>query len=171
MSFKNVHFGNTQEFNVIIEIPKGSEVKYEYNETTDQIQLDWIFTDGFNFPFNYGFIPETKSGDGDNLDVFILNNQPLAIGIVTVCRAIGMIELLDRGEEDNKILAVPINDPLSKKLNSIKDLPENYFDIFKKFFKELGIQKNKKLEIKGFHDKIKAIEEIELCNKRYNKKT
>ena len=82
-----------------------------------------------------------------------------------------MIELLDRGEEDNKILAVPINDPLSKKLNSIKDLPENYFDIFKKFFKELGIQKNKKLEIKGFHDKIKAIEEIELCNKRYNKKT
>ena len=168
MSLRDVPFGNIKAFNVIVEIPTGSEVKYEYDENIDEIKLDWVFSGGFQFPFNYGFIPQTKGGDGDHLDAFILNDNPLHIGSIIECRAIGIIELLDRGEEDNKILAVPVADPSSKKYQSIDDLPKDYLEIFKKFFKELGVQKNKTLEIKGFHDAAIAKKELKKSNEAFS---
>src|SRR3989344_6975947 len=110
MSYKDIPLGTAEEFNVMVEIPKGSENKYEYDDDLDIIKLDWVFTGGFHFPFDYGFMPETRGGDGDNLDVFVINSHSLTVGTVAKCRAIGMIELLDMGVEDNKILAVPISD-------------------------------------------------------------
>ena len=167
MSYKNIPFGNTDKFNVVIEIPRGSENKYEYDEGLDVIKLDWVFSGGFCFPFDYGFIPETRGGDGDHLDAFVFCPHPIAIGTIVECRAIGMIELLDRREEDNKILAVPISDPKYKNHNELADLNFDYKNIFGKFFKDIGIQKSKILEVKGFRDKITAVKKLESAHKNF----
>ena len=165
MSYKNIPLGAPEKFNVIMEIPKGSEVKYEYDEEFDIIKMDWVFTGGFCFPFDYGYVPQTRGGDGDMLDVFVLGSRSAALGTLVQCRPIGMIELLDRGEQDNKILAVPIQDPNTSKIENLDDLDFDYKTIFTKFFKELGIQKNKIVEIKSFGDKNTALKELELAHK------
>lgn len=167
MSYKNIPLGTADEFNVIVEIPKGSENKYEYDEDLDIIKLDWVFTDGFHFPYDYGYIPETRGGDGDHLDAFVFSSHPIDFGAVVKCRAIGMIELIDRGEEDNKILAVALADPKYADHQELSDLDFDYKDIFEKFFKELGVQKDKVMEIKGFRDKAVAIEDIKSAHKRF----
>src|SRR3990167_8529121 len=110
MSYKNIPLGKPEQFNAVVEISKGGENKYEYDENLDSIKLDWVFSGGFHFPFDYCYIPQTRGGDGDHLDVFIIASHPLQIGTIVECRPVGMIELLDRGEEDNKILAVPVAD-------------------------------------------------------------
>ncbi len=161
MNFKNIPFGAIDGFNVLIEIPKGSQNKYEYNENSDAMELDWVFTNTFCFPFNYGFIPQTKGGDGDCLDVFAISSQPINVGTVVKCRAIGIIKLLDRGEEDDKVIAVALADPEYHKHENISDLSFDYKTIFKEFFKELGIQKNKIMELKGFKGREEALREIE----------
>jgi len=122
MSYKNIPLGTVEEFNVIVEIPKGSENKYEYDEDLDVIKLDWVFSGGFHFPFDYGYIPETRGGDGDHLDAFVFSSHPIDFGAVVKCRAIGMIELIDRGEEDNKILAVALADPKYTSHKELSDL-------------------------------------------------
>lgn len=167
MGYKNIPLGTAEKFNVVIEIPKGSENKYEYDEDLDIIKLDWVFTGGFHFPFNYGYIPETRSGDGDHLDAFVINSHPLAIGTIAKCRAIGMIELIDKGEEDNKILTVPIADSKYIDCQGLEDLDFDYKALSEKFFKELGVQKDKIMEIKGFRDKATAIKEIKKAHKRF----
>ncbi len=167
MSYKNIPFGNIDKFNVLVEIPKGSENKYEYDEKLDVMALEWVFRGGFCFPFNYGFIPETLGGDGDNLDVFVITSHPIPQGTIVKCRAIGIIELLDRGEQDNKIISVPVVDGEYKNCENLSALPFDYKTIFEKFFKELAIQKNKIMEIKGFLDKPQAIEELEKARKNF----
>lgn len=160
MSFKTLPFGELDGFNVVIEISQDSPNKYEYNEELDIIQLNFIFQNGFTFPFNYGYIPETRGGDGDHLDVFVLTSQPLACGTMVECRTLGIIELLDRGEKDDKVLAVPVCDPAAAALQSWKDWPLDLEKLFHNFFQELGRQKNKTMEIKGIHDVARAREEL-----------
>lgn len=160
MSLKDVPFGSKNKFNVVVEISKGSPNKYEYSEKMDDFILDWVFTGGFNFPFNYGYIPQTKGGDGDTLDAFVVGNFPINQGVVVECQAIGMIEVLDRGERDDKIIAVPLSDPEYSKYNELTELPFKYEKLFKEFFAELGRQKDKTLELKGFHNSARALKEI-----------
>ena len=164
MGYKDVPLGEPDKFNVVIEISKGSENKYEYDEDLDLIKLDWVFTGGFCFPCDYGYIPETRGGDGDHLDVFVINSHPLQIGIIVECRPIGMIELLDRGEEDNKILAVPVVDAKYHNCKDLEGLNFDYKSLFEDFFKELGVQKDKVVKIKGFRSPKVAIEEIKLAH-------
>jgi len=150
MNYKNIQFGSVDKFNVIIETPKGSENKYEYDESSDAIKLDWAFKNGFCFPFDYGFIPQTLAEDHDTADVFVINDSHFYPGIIVECKAIGIIEVIDRGEKDNKIIAVPLADPVYGKYESLQDLSFDYKNVFENFFKELAIQKSKKIEIKGF---------------------
>jgi inorganic pyrophosphatase len=161
MSLKNVPFGTIDRFNVVVEIPKGSENKYEYNEELDAITLEWVFTGGFCFPFDYGFIPQTRGGDDDSLDAFVISRQHFYPGIVVPCKAIGAIEVLDRGKRDDKIITVPLEDPDYKNYESLDELSFDYKKIFLDFFKELAIQKGKKIEVVGFRDKAFAVKEIE----------
>ena len=167
MSFKTLPFGSAERFNVVIEIPKGSENKYEYDEQLDQIKLEWVFTGDFKFIFDYGFVPQTRGGDGDMLDAFVLASHSIEQGTVVECRAIGMIELVDRGEVDNKILAVPVVDKEYGKYQELADLKFDYEKTFRDFFKELGVQKDKKIEIKGFRDRVVAEKELEAARKNY----
>lgn len=169
MSFKHIPLGAQEEFNVVVEIPKGSRIKYEYDEGLDAIGLDFIFEKGFGYMHNYGYIPETRGGDGDHLDALIFGDYGLAVGTIVVCRAIGMIELLDRGEEDNKILAVPVADRELARIKSIGGISETQRREFEKFFSEVGRQKKKTIAIKNFLDKDRAIEEIATAHKNYLK--
>lgn len=163
MDLKNIPFGTNESFNVLIEISQGSPNKYEYDEKTGAIELEFIYKNGFTFIYNYGLIPGTLAGDGDHLDAIVLSQDILAMGTVIACRAIGMIELIDRGEEDNKIIAVPLADKKYKNAHSIKDLPKEWFKEVENFFQEAAIQKNKIMEIKSFQDKERALAELEKC--------
>lgn len=163
MDFKNIPFGTNEAFNVLIEISKGSPNKYEYDEEARAIKLEFVFKDGFTFVYNYGLIPETKAPDGDHLDAIVLSDDNLAMGTVVACRAIGMIELIDKGEEDNKIIAVPIADENYKNVQSINDLPKEWFAEAENFFQGIAVQKNKTMEIKSFCDKDRALIELNKC--------
>lgn len=163
MDFKNIPFGSPEEFNVLIEVPKGSKLKYEYDEKTDEMKLDFVFSGDFEFISNYGLIPGTKGGDGDHLDCHVLGDSPAIVGAVILARPVGIIEMLDRGETDNKIIAVSVGDPAFTNVKTLEDLPVDLSDKFKEFFKEIGIQKKKTLEIKGFYGRDRAIGEIKKC--------
>ncbi len=167
MSYKHIPFGTPEKFNVVVEIQKGGQVKYEYDEEWHEIKVSAIFKNGFGFPFDYGYVPETRGGDGDHLDVFVLGSQSVQMGAIVECRPIGMIELIDRGEKDDKILAIPLNDLGSENIKTLEDLPFDYKNIFAEFFKELAVQRNKTMEIKGYKDAKNAIQELEMANKNF----
>jgi len=160
MDYKNVGFGEVGAFNVLIEIPAGGYNKYEYNEKLDVMELDFVFWSECKFPHNYGLVFGTLAGDGDHLDCIVINPTPLAVGAVVKCRSIGIFETIDRGEVDNKLVAVPVVCKEYENIKSIKDLPYDLEDVYRKFYKLVGIQKNKSIEIKEFFGPEKAIEEL-----------
>ena len=138
----------------------GSHLKYEYDERLDVIALDYVFNDDFYWPHNYGYIPQTRGGDGDQLDVFVLTRYPLAVGTIVHARPVGMIELLDRGEEDNKILAVPVEDKAQALLTTLADFPPQLIEDFQAFIKKLAGEKEKTLEIISFREREDTLREL-----------
>ncbi len=164
MELENIPLGSSENPNVIIEISEGSSNKFEYNEKLNALRLDFVFRDGFHFPFNYGFIPHTKAEDSDPLDVAVLSSEPIPPLTVVTIKLIAILKLKDRGEQDNKLIGVPLVDPLSDKLNSLDDLTEEKKEGMVNSFKEIGVQKNKSMAIEGFEDRDAAIEEV----KRYS---
>ena len=116
MSFNNVSPGKDipNDFNVIIEIPAQSDpVKYEADKETGMLFVDRFVGTGMRYPANYGFIPQTLSGDGDPVDVLVITPVPLIPGVVVTCRAIGILKMEDEAGQDGKVLAVPIDKILS----------------------------------------------------------
>src|SRR5438067_5153026 len=108
--------------NVVIEIPKGSSHKYEYNPDLDVICLDRTLYSPMHYPGDYGFVPGTLAEDGDTLDALILIDRPTFTGCVIRVRPIGALTMIDEGREDSKILGVPVDDPRAERT-------ENYSDI------------------------------------------
>jgi len=160
MEYKNIPFGTIDAFNVLIEIPKGSQDKYEYDEELDEFKSNFTFWGDCKFPDDYGFIPQTKAGDGDNLDAIVLNPTPLATGYVVTCRAVAILKTIDRGEVDDKLVVVPIGCKEYDKIQSAKDLPEDFEKTYREFYKLVGVQKKKTLEVKGLVSKEEAIEAL-----------
>lgn len=169
MSFRDVAFGLPDQFNVLIEIYKGATLKYEYDPVSDMLILDYMLSDGLAFPHAYGFVPQTTAGDKDPLDVFVVSSGFFVPGTVVPCRAIGMVELLDRGEEDNKLVAVSVLDPVYKSTQTIKELGGDTDKQLTSFLLELGRQKKKTMEIIGFHGSDKARVELEKAHKIWMK--
>ena len=161
MKFETIPFGKPEAFNVRIEISEGSKVKYEFNEDYQAFQVNFVFRHGFFWPFNYGEIFGTLAGDGDKLDAIVLSSQPLAMGSIVLCRPVAMAEIIDRGEVDNKIFCVPIVDGSLDNYQDLDSFSEEQLRSYEDFFRELAMQKNKILEVKGFHGKARTIEEIE----------
>lgn len=159
MNLNKIPSGTPEEFNVIIEIPKGSSVKYEFDEALGVFKLDFVYQD-LSFPFSYGFIPNTLAEDGDPLDVCVFAGQPLITGSVVACRAVGIAEVLDRGVGDNKIFAVPVLDLPMKDILDISDFSEEQLRQIEDFWREVAVQKNKIMEVKGFFGRGRATEEI-----------
>jgi inorganic pyrophosphatase len=116
MSLHNVTPGAKapHEFNVIIEIPMNADpIKYEVDHDTGALFVDRFMSTAMHYPCNYGYIPNTLSGDGDPVDVLVITPVPLIPGVVVTCRALGMLRMTDEAGADNKVLAVPIDKILS----------------------------------------------------------
>lgn len=124
------------EFKSFIEIPAGSSIKYEVDEETGELAVDRFLHTAFSYPFNYGFIKETKGEDGDPVDVIVLSQYPIQAGAVVKCHAVGMLDMSDEAGVDTKILAVPTKkiDPLYGVYESISDVPESILNKIKHFF-------------------------------------
>ncbi len=167
MGIKDLPFGEIEKFNVVVEISKGSQDKYEYDEKLDVVKLDRVLYGSQRFPANYGFVPETRAEDGDHTDVLLFSTNPIFTGAVVEARAVGFMEMVDTGEVDNKILAVPVSDPRFKDVQNLKDLPEHALKEIQNFFETYKLLQNKKVEIKGFAEKERAVTELENTRKAY----
>lgn len=165
--FKDISSGDNvpEEINVVVDIPKGSKNKYEYNEDGGYFELDRTLHSPLFFPFEYGFIPQTASGDGDSLDVAMIVSGPTFSGCLVKARPIGVLMMKDEKGEDNKIIAVPIEsvDPRFKEVKGIEDLGEHLkkeIGLFLADYKKLEKGKYEFVEIKGWEDAGKAKELI-----------
>ena len=163
MNASNLYFlpsGTVEEFNTIIEIPYGSQNKYELDPATGAMFLDRVLYSSEFYPFNYGFIPSTKAEDGDALDVGVFLTNPVPPGTVIKCRAIGMLKKIDSGDIDNCVLAVSVDDPRFKDTQALSDLPKHQLDEIADFFQCYKRLQKKTCEIVGYVDKDEANAEI-----------
>lgn len=163
--YHEVPCGTPDEFNVVIDLPKGSSNKVEYDEEGGYFKLDRVLHQPTFYPFDYGFIPQTHAGDGDATDVCLLLTHPTFTGCVVKARAIGMIKTADQDGDDAKIIAVPVSkvDPRFDEMKSIDDLPAHVQEEFLLYFKEykkLEKKKYDKIQINGFGSLDEAKAEI-----------
>ncbi|MEQ8672463.1 MAG: inorganic diphosphatase [Aggregatilineales bacterium] len=110
----------------VVEVPKGSRNKYEYSKTAGVIKLDRVLYSPLHYPGDYGFIPQSYFEDGDPMDILVMMNAPTFPGCVIEARPLGMFKMIDRGEKDYKILAVPATDPNFDEYHDLDDLPKHF---------------------------------------------
>ncbi len=159
-----------EEFNVIIEISKGSKNKYEIDKETGLIKLDRAMKSSQDYPFDYGFAPKTLWDDGDALDVVVLTTYPIQSGILVKVRPIAVMHMIDGGEGDDKILAVPVSDPRWDNVLDLSDINEHTLKEIKHFFETYKQIENKIVEISGFEGKEAAIQALQKSVKMYEEK-
>lgn len=159
-----------ETINVIVEIQKGSKNKYEFDKDTGLIKLDRVMFTGQDYPFDYGFIPNTLWHDGDPIDVVLLTTYPLLPGILVEARPLAMMDMIDSGEGDVKIIAVPTSDPRWKDVKDLGDINAHTLKEIEHFFTSYKALQNKVCTIEGVHDKAKAIEAINESIELFEKK-
>lgn len=152
---------------VIVEIPRGSKNKYEIDKKTGLIKLDRAMKTSQDYPFDYGFVPQTLWDDGDALDVVLLTTNPLSPGILVEARPVGIMTMVDGGESDDKILAVPNDDPRWDVVRDIKDVNPYTLKEIRHFFETYKKIENKEVIIKDFADKSAAHTAIHRAMKLY----
>ncbi len=148
--------GTAERINVIIEIPKGSGNKYEINKETGLIALDRVSFTSQTFPFDYGFVPQTLWHDGDPLDVVVLATYPFFPGLFLTVRPVAIMDMIDSGEEDSKIIAVPSEDPRWNDVMDLKDLNKHTLREIEHFYATYKNLQNKIVKVKGFKDSAEA---------------
>jgi inorganic pyrophosphatase len=152
-----------QEINVLIEIPKSSLVKYEIDKDTGLLVVDRFIYTAMGYPFNYGYLPNTKSKDGDAVDVMVVSTYPVQAGSILPSRVIGMLEMEDEAGIDNKIIAVPTKkvDPFYASIQDLSDLNEATKNLIKHFFENYkDIEPGKWTKVRNFLGKEDAWREI-----------
>ncbi len=163
------HFGDQapRVVNAVIEIPQGSRAKYEIDKPTGLLKLDRVIYSSFYYPTNYGFIPQTYGDDKDPLDILVISTlsvQPLTL---VEAKVIGVMQMIDGGDADDKIIAVAANDPGVNHYSNIEQLPQHFFSELRHFFEEYKKLENKAVVVEEFGDKAKALEIVEAAIKSY----
>jgi inorganic pyrophosphatase len=167
--------GTAEEMNVIIEIPRGSNNKYEIDKETGLIKLDRANYSTAAYPFDYGFVPQTLWHDGDALDVVLLTTFPLLPGILVNARPVAVMEMMDSGESDYKIIAVPTEDKRWDDVQDLGDINQHTIKEIQHFFETYKALKGKPapVEIGGVKGKDAAqaafAESLELYRKKFAK--
>ncbi|MEM9923503.1 MAG: inorganic diphosphatase [Cyanobacteria bacterium P01_D01_bin.50] len=149
--------------NVLIEITGGSKNKYEYDKDLQAFALDRVLYSSVQYPYDYGFVPNTLADDGDPLDGMVIMDEPTFPGCVIAARPIGMLEMIDGGDRDEKILCVPDKDPRYVGVTSIKDLAPHKLDEIAEFFRTYKNLEKKVTEILGWQDVDKVQPLVEKC--------
>src|SRR5919112_1615138 len=151
----------------LVEIPKGSRNKYEYDHDMDVIKLDRFLFSSMVYPTDYGFIPETHGMDGDPLDAMVLVSEPTFPGCMIAVKAIALFRMEDDAGVDDKVLCVPLSDPAWNTLETLDDLADQLKNEIEHFFSVYKDLEQKKVKVDGWHSREEALEEIEEARKRY----
>lgn len=149
-----------QGFNVVIEIPKGSKVKYELDKVTGLIKVDRVLYSSVHYPANYGFIPRSYCDDGDPLDVLVLGNEPVQPLSIMEARAIGVMHMQDEGKGDDKVIAVHCSDPAFNSYTDINQLPKHLFREMRRFFEDYKVLENKVVVVDDFSGAETAVQVV-----------
>src|SRR3989338_116943 len=136
--------------NVIIEINKGSKNKYEIDKETGLIALDRVAHTAQDFPFDYGFVPQTLWHDGDALDVVLLTTHPLLPGILVEVRPVALMKMIDSGDQDDKVIAVPSSDPRFTDVKDLADINKHTLKEIEHFYSTYKKLQSKVVEVTGF---------------------
>lgn len=158
-----------EEFNVIIEIPKGSKVKYELEKETGMLMVDRVLYSSVVYPSNYGFIPRTLGDDDDPLDMLVMMQEPVQPLSILRVKPIGMMPMVDDGENDEKIICVHLDDPEYRNYEHFEELPEHRTDELKRFFRDYKVLENKEVTVGEMSGPEKAKEVLEYCMDLYQK--
>ncbi len=151
----------------VIEIPQGARAKYEIDKETGLLKLDRVIYSSFYYPSNYGFIPQTYGDDKDPLDILVITSLPVVPMCLMEAKVMGVMQMIDNGEGDDKIIAVAANDPSVNHYNNIEEMPKHFFDELRHFFEEYKRLENKTVNVQDFGDKTLALKIIEKAMESY----
>jgi inorganic pyrophosphatase len=167
----DVKMGSTapQVVNVIVEVPKGSKIKYELDKDSGLIRVDRILFSSVHYPANYGFIPQTYGEDKDPLDILVLGQESVVPLAIIRANPLGVMKMLDQGESDDKIIAVHTDDAEFNHIKSLDELPPHRMKEIKIFFEHYKVLENKVVNVDKFFDRDEALKIIEAAGKRYQK--
>jgi inorganic pyrophosphatase len=159
-----------QEFKAVVEIPLGSNVKYELDKQSGLIRMDRLLYSAMFYPANYGFIPRTLAEDGDPLDVLVLCQEPVTPLTIMRARAIGLMTMMDAGTRDDKIIAVAIDDPEYCAYGEARELPQHRLRMLRRFFQDYKELEGKAVEVDEIQSAASAYPIIEGSLERYRRK-
>jgi len=168
--WKEIEPGSKSEMNVIIEINKGSKNKYEVDKKTGLIALDRVMHTSQDYPFDYGFVPQSLWHDGDPLDVVVLSTYPFAPGILVKARPVAIVHMVDGGEQDEKVIAVPVEDPRFEHVQDLADVNKHTLKEIEHFFLTYKQIQKKTVEINGVEGKEAAEAAFDESLKLYKEK-
>lgn len=172
-NLKNLPVGKKapEVVHMVIEVPRGSSNKYEYDPDLEVVKLDRVLPTAQFYPGDYGFIPSTLADDGDPLDGLILSTYPLLPGVVVDVRVVGMVDMQDEKGGDAKIIGVIAEDPRWDHIKDLADIPQatkNEIQNFFETYKALEAHKGKWVKVTGWMDKAGAMNEVNACIERHN---
>jgi inorganic pyrophosphatase len=152
---------------VLVEIPRGSRNKYEFDRNRGVIRLDRVLYSSVHYPTDYGLIPQTRALDGDELDALVMVEEPTFPGCLVVARPIGVLLTHDEKGEDSKILAVPLGEPRFSDVWNLSGIPSHWLREIENFFQTYKRLQDVETELAGWADRDDALKTIELARRRY----
>lgn len=156
--------------NVMVEIPKGSRNKYEYDQRRKRLKFDRMLFSSVHYPSDYGFIEETLALDGDALDALVLVWEPTFPGCMIEAKPVGLFKMWDEKGPDEKILCVPLHDPLWNPIESLSDVPPHLLKEIEHFFSIYKELEEKKTGVEGWEDRDSAVRIIKESQQRFKKR-
>jgi inorganic pyrophosphatase len=145
-----------RHFNAVIEIPKGSKVKYELDKTTGLLSVDRVLHSAVHYPANYGFVPQTFCEDGDPLDVLVLGQEAVVPLCIMRARAIGVMTMSDEEGQDDKVIAIHVDDPEYEHYRDIAELPPHRLRELERFFLDYKALEDKVVNVDQFRGRADA---------------
>ena len=158
-----------KSFTAVIEIPKGSKVKYELDKPSGMLRVDRVLYSAVHYPASYGFLPRSYCDDGDPLDVLVLASEPVIPLSIMRARAIGVMRMTDAGKEDDKIIAVHIHDPAFADYHEIAQVPKHVSLEIQRFFEDYKVLENKTVTVEEMEGARAAVEVIRDALRLYQK--
>ena len=159
-----------RDFRCVIEIPKGSKIKYELDKTTGLLWLDRVLHSAVHYPANYGFLPQTYCDDGDPLDVLVLGQEPVVPLCLLRAKAIGVITMRDDKGQDDKVIAVHVDDPEYAHYRDVSELPPHRLKEMQRFFLDYKVLENKAVDIDHIRGRVDAENVIRDAVRLYREK-
>ena len=149
-----------KEFTAVVEIPKGSKVKYELDKPSGLLRVDRVLYSSVVYPANYGFIPQTLGDDDDPLDVLVLMQEPVVPLSILRVRPIGMMTMVDHGQNDEKIICIHLDDPEFRSYVAIQQLPPHRLTELRRFFEDYKKLEAKEVAVHDFFGPVEAVETV-----------